>query len=62
MIWNLDVLTHWLVTVMLLNCRNYNASNDTCIALETRSYNTSNGSSGALKPRSFNTSSGAFEI
>jgi hypothetical protein len=30
-----------MVTVILLKCRNYNASNDTSNALEPRSYNAS---------------------
>jgi hypothetical protein len=41
MLWNLDVLMHQVVTVMLLKYRNYNASNGPSNVLEPRNYNTS---------------------
>jgi hypothetical protein len=48
MFWNLDVLTHQVVTVVLLKYRNYNASNGTSNILEPRN-NTSSVTSVASK-------------
>jgi hypothetical protein len=47
--WNLEVLTHLVVTVMLLKYRSYNASNGTSNVLEPRSYNTFSGTHVAIE-------------
>ena len=47
MLWNLEVIKHLVVLVMLLKPSNYNASNGTSNALEPRSFNASSGTSDA---------------
>jgi len=39
MLWNLEVITHLVVLVMLMKSRNYNASNGASNAVEATSYN-----------------------
>jgi hypothetical protein len=47
--WNLEVLSHLVVTVVVLKCGNCDASNGTSNILVPRSYNTSNGTSGVFE-------------
>jgi hypothetical protein len=49
MLWNLEVIMHLVVLVMLLKPSIYNASNGTSNALGPRSYNASSGTSIAFE-------------
>jgi hypothetical protein len=47
--WNLEVIMHLVVLVMLLKSRNFTTSNGTSNALEPRNYNASSGSRDAFE-------------
>jgi hypothetical protein len=49
MLWDLEVITHLVVLVLLLKPSIHNASNGTSNALEPRSYNAFSGISDAFK-------------
>lgn len=49
MFWNLEVITHLVVLMMLLKSRSYKASNGASNALEPRSYKGSSGTTDAFE-------------